>query len=61
MNEALLSRRHDVLSDTLGKFLRRGAESHVAKILSKTRPEDVAAVLRNLEKDERLEVFRILN
>lgn len=61
MDDAALTRRHDVLSDTLRKFLRRDAESHVAKILAKTRPEDVAAVLRHLEEDERLEVFRILN
>ena len=61
MDATPANRRSDVLGETLKKFLRRDARGHVSKILGKVRPEDVAAALRHMEEEERLEVFRILN
>lgn len=55
------TRRSDVLGDTLRKFQRRGARANVEKILGKVRPEDLAAALRHMEDEERLDLFRILN
>ncbi|HVS02051.1 MAG TPA: magnesium transporter [Thermoanaerobaculia bacterium] len=61
METATLNRRVDVLSDSLRKFVRRGARSNISRMLGKVRPEDVAAGLKGLDPEERLEVFRILN
>lgn len=61
MKSSAVSRRTDVLGETLRKFLRRDARANVEKILGKVRPEDLASALRLMEDDERLELFRILN
>lgn len=48
-----------MLSETLRRFVRRGARSSIAKLLSKVRPEDVASLMRGLTTSERLTVFRV--
>ena len=52
--------RAELLSSTLRRFVRRGARAHIAKLLGKTRPEDVAIQFRGLTPSEQLAVFRIL-
>lgn len=58
--DPLTARKTEVLSDTLRRFLRRGARSSIAKMLGKVRPEDLALLLRGLTPAERLGVFRIV-
>lgn len=53
------ARRNQVLTDTLRRFVRRGARSSLAKLLAKVRPEDVAELMRGLTPAERLTVFRV--
>jgi magnesium transporter len=53
------ARKHQVLTDTLRRFVRRGARPSLAKLLAKVRPEDVAALMRGLTPAERLTVFRV--
>lgn len=48
-----------MLSETLRRFVRRGARSSIAKLLAKVRPEDVASLMRGLTPSERLTVFRV--
>lgn len=48
-----------MLTDTLRRFVRRGARPSLAKLLAKVRPEDVAALMRGLTPAERLTVFRV--
>lgn len=58
--DPLTARKTEVLSDTLRRFVRRGARSSMAKMLGKVRPEDLALLLRGLTPAERLSVFRIV-
>ena len=55
---------HDLKSEkrgeTLRRFVRRGARSHVAKMLRGTRSEDVAIQMRGLTPDQVVKVMRIL-
>ena len=53
-------RRNELIGDTLRRFARRGARVHLAKLLGKTRPEDVALHFPRLTPAEQLDVFRIL-
>ncbi len=53
-------RRAELLGATLRRFARRGARGHIAKLLAKTRPEDVAIQLRGLTPSEQLRVFGVL-
>lgn len=53
-------RKAELLGSTFRRFVRRGADTHVAKLLAKTRPEDVALQLRGLTPSEQASVFRIL-
>jgi magnesium transporter len=53
------ARKNQVLTDTLRRFVRRGARPSLAKLLAKVRPEDVAALMRALTPAERLTVFRV--
>jgi magnesium transporter len=59
MNEAAPPRR-EALAETLRKYLQRGAQANVSRLLGRTRPEDVAVLLGSLDDEQRLEVFRIL-
>jgi len=52
--------RADRMSDTLRRFVRRGARSNISKLLAKTRPEDVAVSLRGLTPAQQSSVFEIL-
>ena len=52
--------RVEKIGTTLRKFVRRGARSHISNLLDKTRPEDVALVMRGLTPEHQLVVFRIL-
>jgi len=53
-------RRHEALAETLEKYLERGAQANVSRLLGRIRPEDVAVLLGGLDSDHRLTVFRIL-
>ncbi|MEM7050053.1 MAG: magnesium transporter [Acidobacteriota bacterium] len=57
--DAIDVRRNQVLTDTLRRFVRRGARSSISKLLAKVRPEDLGGLLRGLTPGERLAVFRI--
>ncbi len=59
MNEAAPPRR-EALAETLRKYLQRGAQANVSRLLGRIRPEDVAVLLGGLDDDERLAVFRVL-
>lgn len=54
------ARRSELLGSTLRRFVRRGARGHIANLLGKTRPEDVAIQFRGLTPSEQLSVFHIL-
>jgi magnesium transporter len=56
-----VSRRTEVLAETLEKFLERGARANISKLLGRIRPEDVAVLLAGLEVGQQLEVFAILS
>lgn len=59
MNESPTPRR-EALAETLRKYIQRGADANVTRLLGRVRPEDVAALLGSLEPDERLAVYRRL-
>jgi len=44
--------RHQLLVDTLRRFVRRGADVHLDRVLEKTRSEDIAAALEQLPPRE---------
>jgi magnesium transporter len=54
------ARRQEALAETLRKYLERGAQANVSRLLGRVRPEDVAVLLRGLEVGHRLALFRIL-
>lgn len=54
------ARRNQVLTDTLRRFVRRGARTSIGKMLAKVRPEDLASLMRGLTPAERLTVFRVV-
>ena len=54
------SRRSELLTATLRRFVHRGARSHISKLLGKTRPEDVAVALRAMTPDAQMSVFKVL-
>ncbi len=58
--DAADARRSQVLTDTLRRFVRRGARASIGKMLGKVRPEDLAALMRGLTPAERLTVFRLV-
>jgi len=55
-----LPRRQEARTEALLKYLDRGANANVARLLGRIRPEDVALILGGLEPEQRLTVFRIL-
>lgn len=48
------------LAMTVSKLYRRGAERNIRKIIAKSREADIAAVLEELEIDERLSIFHLV-
>ena len=54
------SRRSELLTATLRRFVHRGARSNIAKLLGKTRPEDVALAFRAMTPDAQMSVYRVL-
>ncbi|MFQ5527444.1 MAG: magnesium transporter [Thermoanaerobaculia bacterium] len=60
MEPIVSPRKAELLGSTFRRLVRRGARSHVAKLLAKTRPEDVALQLRGLTPSEQASVFRML-
>ena len=54
------SRRSELLTATLRRFVHRGARSNISKLLGKTRPEDVAVAFRGMTSDAQMSVFRVL-
>jgi len=55
-----MTRRNDLVGDTLRRFVRRGAHANLVKLLGKTRPEDVALQFPRLIPTEQSEVFAVL-
>jgi magnesium transporter len=53
-------RRQEVLAETLARYLERGAQANVSKLLGRVRPEDVATLLDRMPVEEGLRVFEIL-
>jgi magnesium transporter len=49
-----------LLLESLQKLVRRGADAHVARLLKKARPEDVAIVLRFLDDRHHGKIFDLL-
>ena len=60
MEPVVSPRKAELYASTFRRFVRRGARSHISKLLSKTRPEDVARQLPGLTPGEQAEVFRIM-
>lgn len=56
----MLSQRLQLLNESLQKLLRRGAHAHVERLLARTRPVDVALVMRFLDERQRRQVFDLL-
>ena len=54
------SRRSELLTATLRRFVHRGARSNISKLLGKTRPEDVALAFRGMTPDAQMSIFRVL-
>ncbi len=52
--------RHQLLVDTLRRFVRRGAGPHLHRVLEKTRAEDIALALEELPPREGRMIFAIL-
>jgi magnesium transporter len=55
-----MNTRLKVLLESLRKLLRRNALPRVAKLLQKSRHEDIASVMRYLEESQRQQVFDLL-
>jgi len=53
-------RRQEAMAEALVKYLERGAQANVARLLGRVRPQDVALLFGGLEQEHRLSVFRIL-
>ncbi len=53
------TQRVEILGDTMRRLARRGARPNLTRVLSKVRPEDVAAALRKLAPTEQLFVVRL--
>ena len=54
------AQRLEVLLDSVGRLVRRGAMAHALNILEKLRPVEVAEVLRSLSAREREATFSAL-
>ncbi len=54
------SRRSELLTATLRRFVHRGATAHLSKLLGKTRPEDVAVAFRAMTSDAQMSIFAVL-
>lgn len=52
--------RHELLVDTLRRFVRRGADRHLDRVLEKTRAEDLAQALAELPPREAKLIFQRL-
>ena len=53
----MLSPRLQLLRESLQKLLRRNADSHVERLLRRTRPADIAVVMRFLDDRQQARVF----
>ncbi len=58
--EAAVSRRTLTFRDTLRRLVRRGSRGHIAKLMEKLRPEDLAVVMPDLTRGEQVKIFQIL-
>lgn len=56
----MLGTRLQLLYESITRLMRRGARGRVQKLVGKTRPEDIAAVMRLLTENNRREVFDLL-
>jgi magnesium transporter len=52
--------RREALAETLVRYLERGAQANVSRLLGRVRPEDVALLMGRLAPEHRLAVFRVL-
>lgn len=55
-----MTRRADMVGDTVRKLVRRGARANLSRVLGKVRPEDVAVLLGRLTPAEQRSVFEVV-
>jgi len=53
-------RRQERLAATLAKFLERGAQANISRLLGRARPGDLALALADLDGDAQRQIFEVL-
>ena len=57
----MLGSRQSLLLESTQRLLRRGAPANVRRLLSKTRPEDIAHMFPQLIGRERVQIFELID
>ncbi len=57
----MIDARTKMLTATISKLYRRGAEGNIRRILQKTHTADIAALLEALDTEERLSIFQLVH
>ncbi|MEK6656846.1 MAG: magnesium transporter [Nitrospirota bacterium] len=52
--------KSEIIIDSVKRFLRRGAISHVSKIVGKMHPADIARLINEVEKKDRFVIFELI-
>lgn len=52
--------KSEIIIDSVKRFLRRGAISHVSKIVGKMHPADIARLINEVEKKDRFVLFELI-
>ncbi len=52
--------KSEIIIDSVKRFLRRGAISHVSKIIGKMHPADIARLINDVEKKDRFVLFELI-
>ena len=55
-----MDQRTKLLTNSINKLLRRGAERNIRRIINKTHEADVASVLESLDTEGRISVFQLI-
>ncbi len=53
--------KSEIIIDSVKRFLRRGAISHVSKIIGKMHPADIARLINEVEKKDRFVIFELIH
>ena len=53
--------KSEIIIDSVKRFLRRGAISHVSKIVGKMHPADIARLINEVEKKDRFVIFELIH